>query len=96
MNVNQLNNALAGAVGQSEQYTNAAVAEAMAVPSIPMLAPGKKWVGVAAGAYAGQSALGAAFGYQINQHWNVGAGVSMSTSGGSGSAAAKIQAGYTW
>jgi hypothetical protein len=62
---------------------------------MPLLAPGKKWVGMAYGNFANQSAVGAAFGYQIDEHWNTSAGVSTSTTGTS-QLATKVQAGYEW
>jgi hypothetical protein len=63
----------------------------------PALAAGKKWMGAAVGNYAGASAIGFAFGYQVSENLNLGLGVSTATSGGSGShIATRVQAGYAW
>ena len=71
------------------------VASAMAIPAMPVLAPGKKWAGVALGTSAGKSALGLAFGYQVNENFNIGAGVA--TASGSGDRlSGRIQAGLAW
>jgi autotransporter adhesin len=114
VNVSQLNASSADTLNKANAYTDSvfnsslrkanvyaarAAAQAMAVPSIPMLAPGQKWVGAAAGTYDGQSAIGVGFGYQINQNWNVGGGISTATSSSDGTGshlAGKLQAGYTW
>jgi autotransporter adhesin len=89
VNVQQLNQSM------TQAYTFAAqgTAQALAVPSIPTLAPGHKWIGMAAGSFAGQAAVGMALGYQITEHWNAGGGVSASTTGGS-HVAAKAQIGF--
>jgi trimeric autotransporter adhesin len=91
VNLQQLNLAL----GQVNAFAAQGTAESLAVPSMPQLAPGKKWLGMAYGNFAGQSALGIGFGYQIDEHWNTSAGVSTSTTGGS-SVASKVQAGFQW
>jgi YadA-like membrane anchor domain len=86
-------NSLNGEIGKVEREADAGVAAAMAIPSIPLLEPGKQWVGAAYGEYAGQSALGVGYAYQVNQHWNIGAGAAVPVSG-NGSMAFKVQAGY--
>ena len=83
------------ALGQVNAFAARGTAEALAVPSMPQLAAGKKWMGMAYGNYAGQSALGFGFGYQIDEHWNTSAGLSTSTTGGS-NLATKVQAGFEW
>ena len=61
------------------------------------LAVGKKWMGAAMGNYAGASAVGFAFGYQVSDNFNLGLGVSTATSSGSSNrVAARVQAGYAW
>jgi autotransporter adhesin len=91
VNLQQLNLAL----GQVNAFAAQGTAEALAVPAMPQLAPGKKWMGMAYGNFASQSALGIGFGYQIDQHWNTSAGLSTSTSGGN-NLATKVQAGFEW
>ena len=81
--------------GQANAFAAQGTAQALAVPSMPVLEPGKKWVGMSYGSFAGQQAIGAAFGYQIDAHWNTSAGVSTATSGTS-QLATKLQAGYEW
>jgi len=90
--VNQQIAGLNSQIGKVERAANAGTAAAMAVPSLPILAPGKEWIGASYGEYAGQSALGVGYAYQINNHWNVGAGVSVPVTGGN--IAFKVQAGY--
>ena len=90
--VNQQIAGLNSQIGKVERAANAGTAAAMAVPSLPLLAPGKEWIGASYGEYAGQSALGVGYAYQINSHWNVGAGVSVPVTGGN--IAFKVQAGY--
>ena len=101
VNLNQLD----AGVTQSENYADtvgnrvqrnayAGIAAALAQPSIPMLAPGKQWVGLRYGTYGGQNALGAAYAYQISQHWNAAAGASSSVNGGP--VGVSVQAGYEW
>lgn len=80
-------------IGKVEREADAGVAAAMAVPSLPLLTPGKSWVGAAYGEYGGQSALGVGYAYQVNAHWNVGAGAAVPVSG-NGDVAFKVQAGY--
>ena len=40
----------------------------MAIPAMPQLAAAKKRVGAAVGSYADEQALGAAFGYQVDEN----------------------------
>jgi autotransporter adhesin len=82
-------------LGQVKAFAAQGTAESLAVPAMPQLAPGKKWMGMAYGNFAGQSALGFGFGYQIDEHWNTSAGLSTSTTGGS-NLATKVQAGFEW
>jgi autotransporter adhesin len=110
VNVSQLNSmqsagnayadgAAAKAYGQARSYAASAVAQALAMPSIPQLAEGQKWVGAAAGNYDGKSALGVAFGYQVTAGWNIGGGVSSALSSSDGNKshlAIKVQTGYAW
>ena len=86
-------NSLNGQIGKVEREANAGVAAALAIPSIPMLEAGKEWIGASYGEYAGQSALGVGYAYQVNKHWNIGAGAAVPVSG-NGSVAFKVQAGY--
>ena len=67
----------------------------MAVPSIPVLAPGHQWMGMGVGNFSGQSAVGIAYGYQLTEHWNAGVAVSSGATDGS-HLAAKAQIGYGW
>jgi hypothetical protein len=80
---------------QANAFAAQGTAQSLAVPSMPMLSPGKKWMGMAYGNFAGQSAVGAAFGYQIDEHWNTSAGLSTSTTGTS-QLATKAQVGFEW
>ena len=97
VNVNQLQQAVSGAVQQSNAFAARGVAASLAMPAMPALAAGRKWMGAAVGNYAGASAIGFAFGYQVSENLNLGLGVSTATSGGSGShIATRVQAGYAW
>ena len=80
---------------QVQNYASKGVAASLAVPSIPMLAPGKSWVGAAVGHYGGSSALGVAWGYQVDPNVNVGVGVSGATGSGA-KMGARAQVGYAW
>lgn len=87
------------ALRQAERYAATGTAQSMAIPSIPQLAEGQKWVGGGAATYDGASAIGLAFGYQVTESLNLGAGISRATSSTYGTGthlAAKIQAGYAW
>jgi hypothetical protein len=46
------------------------------------------------GSYGGQTAMGAAYAYQIDAHWSAGAAVSSSLNGGP--VAVSVQAGYAF
>jgi autotransporter adhesin len=98
VNVNQLQQAVSNATSQANAFAAQGVAAALAMPSMPTLPAGKKWMGAAAGNYAGASAIGFAFGYQVNEGLNLGVGVSTATSSGSNGnrVAARVQAGYAW
>lgn len=90
---------VSAALRQAERYAATSTAQAMAIPSIPMLSEGQKWVGGGAATYDGASAIGLAFGYQVTESFNLGAGISRATSStyGTGShLAARVQAGYAW
>lgn len=97
-------NAYADQVGhatlqQANKYAARGVASAMAVPTMPMLNPGQKWVGAAGASYDGSSAMGIGFGYQIDESFNVTGGFSkaVGSNDGTGSHIAfKVQAGYAW
>ncbi|AET88229.1 YadA family autotransporter adhesin [Caballeronia cordobensis] len=93
VNVNQMNSAVSQGVHDSNRYTDRAVSSALAIPSIPFLQAGDKWVGAAVGGYGGSAAVGLAAAYQATASLNVGAGVSSSSGG---STAYKVQAGYRW
>jgi autotransporter adhesin len=71
------------------------VAQAMAMPTAPGLQPGRRWVGAAVANYAGQSALGLGFAYQLDTNWQLGGGLSVATGNGS-QVGARLQAGYQW
>jgi len=97
VNVNQLQQAVANATSQANAFAAQGVAAALAMPSMPTLPAGRKWMGAAVGSYAGASGVGIAFGYQVNDNLNLGAGLSTATSSGNGSrVAARVQAGYAW
>jgi len=95
VNLAQMERAVAVSYGQAREFAARGVAQAMAMPSIPMLAPGRKWLGAAVGHYAGQSALGVAFAYQLDERWSVGAGLS-AAAGNSAQLGGRLQAGYQW
>jgi hypothetical protein len=69
------------------------VATVLAMPSIPMLQAGEKWVGTSVGAYGSRVGIGVAAAYQASANLNVGMGVSTTDSG---SAGIKAQVGYRW
>ena len=93
VNLGQMQGAVAAMGQDARNYAAKGIASSLAIPSIPTLAPGKNWVGAAVGTYGGQSALGVAWGYQVNANVNMGLGVA--TSSGSGSRpAARAQVGY--
>jgi len=97
VNLGQLQQAVANATSQANAFAAQGVAAALAMPSMPTLAAGKKWMGAAVGNYAGASGVGVAFGYQFSDNLNLGVGISTATSSGSGSrVAARVQAGYAW
>ena len=91
VNLNQLNERF----GEAQKYTDNGIAAALAIPSMPTLAPGKGWAGVAVGNYGSATAVGLAAGYQVNERWNLGLGVSQATRSG-GKTAVKAQAGFSW
>ena len=91
VNLNQLNEGLA----ENRKYVDNGVAAALAIPSMPVLAPGKGWAGMAVGNYGSATAVGLAVGYQVNERWNLGLGVSQGTRSGS-KTAVKAQAGFSW
>jgi len=98
VNLSQLEraNAQLGAQVQGvRDFAARGVAQAMAMPSVPMLQAGRRWVGAAAAHYAGQSALGVGFAYQLDDHWQVGGGLSVATGSGA-QIGARMQAGYQW
>ena len=95
VNLGQMQGAVSAMGQDAKNYAAKGIASSLAIPSIPALAPGKSWVGAAVGTYGGQSALGVAWGYQVNANVNMGLGVA--TSSGNGSRpAAKAQVGYAW
>lgn len=94
VNLDQLQRAGQQILGQANEYADRGVAAAMALPAIPMLAPGERYAGAAVGSYGGKTALGIALGYQINQHWNLGAGLSAAQGGSR--VGARLQAGLRW
>lgn len=95
VNLDQMRQANAQVLSDANTFAAKGVAAAMAVPTMPQLPPGKRWVGVATGYYAGQSALGMGFGYQVDENLNVGAAISTSSGRGSRSGV-RVQAGYAW
>ena len=105
VNVNQLNqsmgsiasnldNKLDALSGDLRKYAARGTAAAMAMPSIPALAPGEGWAGMGVGTYGGQAAVGIGVAYQASPKWNIGLAVSTATSGGS--VGARAQAGFKW
>ncbi|RYF42896.1 MAG: adhesin, partial [Comamonadaceae bacterium] len=94
VNVDQLQRAGQQILGQANDYADRGVAAAMALPAIPMLAPGERYAGAAVGSYGGKTALGVAVGFQVNRNWNLGAGVSAAQGGGK--VGARVQAGLRW
>jgi autotransporter adhesin len=95
INLNQLQQAVNTLSSESRTFAAKGVAAAMAIPSMPALAPGQKWAGAAVGNYAGESAIGLAFGYQLNPNLNLGVGVSAAAGSGS-KVGTRVQAGYAW
>ena len=101
VNVNQLNQTTASfdsklntLTGDLKKYAARGTASAMAMPSIPALAAGERWVGMGVGTYGGQSAVGLGVAYQANAKWNLGAAVSAGANGGP--VGARVQAGFKW
>lgn len=90
VSVQQFNRGL----GETRAYVDRGIASALAMPSIPMLAAGEKWVGAAVGTYGTASALGIGAAYQVNMHLNVATALAASNQGGS--TAFKAQVGYRW
>jgi len=95
-NVGQVQQAVSAATHDAKTYAAKGVAAALAMPQMPALAPGKHWTGAAVGAYSGQGAVGAAWGYQVNEALNVGVGVSGAMSSGTSRIATRVQLGYAW
>ncbi len=95
VNLGQLNQAVANVLGQAKTYADKAAAAAMAIPQTPVLAPGKKWIGFATGAYDNQMAVGVGFAYQVDRHWNIGGGLSTAVNS-SPSVAVRVQTGFEW
>jgi autotransporter adhesin len=93
VNVNQLNGAVSEGLSAAQRYTDRGVSAALAMPSIPILNTGDKWVGVAAGSYGDAAAVGVAVAYQLTMNLNVAGGVSEASGG---STAFRVQAGYRW
>lgn len=96
VNVNQLNalDSKLQAMGQDlRTYAARSAAKALAMPSIPQLAPGETWAGLAAAHHDGQNAVGAAAAHQVNAHWNIGVGISTASSG---NPSVKVQTGWKW
>ncbi|MDF3835697.1 hypothetical protein P3W85_22495 [Cupriavidus basilensis] len=96
INVNQLQQAVSNATSQANAFAARGVAEALAMPSMPTLPAGMKWMGAGVGNYAGASAVGFAFGYQVNDGLNLGVGVSTATRSGSNRIASRFRARYAW
>lgn len=68
---------MSNATSQANAFAAQGVAAALAMPSmptLPTLPTGKKWMDAAVGNYAGASAVGFAFGYQVNDNLNLGVG----------------------
>ncbi|MDP9932690.1 YadA-like family protein [Variovorax paradoxus] len=95
VNLDQMRQATAQVLRDANTFSAKGVAAAMAIPAMPHLPPGMRWVGVAGGYYAGESALGMGFGYQIDENINVGAAISTSSGRGSRTGV-RVQAGYAW
>ncbi|MDR5731570.1 hypothetical protein QCE47_04305 [Caballeronia sp. LZ025] len=85
--------AIASAKRDLEHYSDRATASVLAIPSIPVLNAGEKWVGTAVGNYGSATAVGFAAAYQVTSNLNFGVGVSTANSGPT---AVKAQAGYRW
>ncbi|TAJ58435.1 YadA-like family protein, partial [Variovorax sp.] len=96
VNLGQMQQAVATATNEVRSFAAQGIASALAMPGIPMLSPGQRWVGAAVGNYAGASALGVAFGYQVSERLNLGLGVSTGTSGSANHVATRVQVGYAW
>ena len=60
----------------AQNFAASGIAAALAMPSSPVLCPGSSYIGVEAGGYYGQSAIGARYTYQINRRWNANVGIS--------------------
>ena len=58
VNVNQMQQAVSSATSQANAFAAKGIAAALAMPSMPTLAAGRKWMGATAGNYAGASAIG--------------------------------------
>lgn len=80
---------------KANSFAAKGVAQALAIPTVPFLAPGQKWIGAAVGSFAGERAVGIAAGYQVNESVNLGAGVSRDVST-SDHLAFRVQGGYAW
>ena len=105
VNVNQLNQAINGAVmpaiegrfnalrDELKQYAARGTAAAMAIPATPALTAGEGWAGASVGTYGGQTALGVAVSYQVSSRVNLGAAISGANGGSMGG---RIQAGFKW
>jgi len=93
VNVNQLNGAVSQGLYSAERYADRGVSAALAMPSVPVLSAGDKWVGVATGGYGSATALGVAVAWQATANMNVAGGVSAAAGG---STAFRLQAGYRW
>ncbi|KDR36667.1 hypothetical protein BG57_17485 [Caballeronia grimmiae] len=85
--------AIASAKRDLEHYSDRATASVLAIPSIPVLNAGEKWVGTAVGNYGSATAVGFAAAYQVTSNLNFGVGVSTANSGPT---AVKAQAGFRW
>jgi trimeric autotransporter adhesin len=83
--------AISGAKNEMKHYADRSAAATLAIPSIPVLNVGEKWVGTAVGNYGSATAVGLAAAYQATVNLNIGLGVSTGTSG---PVAMKAQAGY--
>lgn len=96
VNLGQMQQAV-GAIGQqANDFAAKGVAASLAMPAMPALTAGMQWVGLATGNYASATAVGLAWGYQINKGLNVGVGISGATGGGALRVASRAQLGYAW
>lgn len=95
VNLGQMRQAVDALGQQANDFAAKGVASSLAMPAMPALAAGKQWVGLATRNYANATAIGQAWGYQVSEGLNVGAGIS-ATGGSARKVASRVQLGYAW